>query len=227
MNPRTSALLLLISSSLLACSETTVIVPDGGGEDSATMLDSLLADSSEADATDSTADSTAPADSSTPESGPSDTAVSDAPAEVSETSGGAIVKCNDVDCAVGQVCCTSSALGEKTRSSTACPTDFVTLACDGPEDCGGATPFCCADADLTGSGFMCAFAIKGASCRATCPSSIPSSCPISPARVRPCHGPADCTEMGVKNCCRFNGGIERDDVCIGDGLIADNAVKCF
>jgi hypothetical protein len=218
----------LVLSAALGCSETTQIAPeDAGDQDSTTAVDSAIADSESGDTFDSAVADTTSADTG---SSPTDTGTADGGSDgMSDAAPSPIVTCGEVTCGAGEVCCQPPLGGMKTCTAGACPSGTIRLECDGPEDCPSSAPVCCAEnADLTGSGFMCGFAFSGGtSCKASCPTSMSASCPVEMQRVRLCHGPSDCPESMVKNCCKFNGGVWTTTVCIGDGLIADNAAKCF
>lgn len=111
-------------------------------------------------------------------------------------------------CTVNQVCCAAPG-ATTTFSCTAmasCPqADQIT--CDGPDECGGATPTCCGVymADGTGSYPSCGIATLGTSCTATasCPTHLGTSC-TDTSKVQLCHTAADCLDPSNKNCCTFN-----------------------
>jgi hypothetical protein len=121
-------------------------------------------------------------------------------------------------CTLDQVCCAMP--GATTTfactATASCPrVDQIT--CDGPDECGGATPTCCGvyQGDGTGSYPNCGIATLGTSCTATadCPTHLESTCSDT-TKVQLCHVKADCTDPTDKNCCTFTSGAAQLTFCI-------------
>ncbi len=126
-------------------------------------------------------------------------------------------------CTIDQVCCAMP--GANTTFACAakasCPqADQIT--CDGPDECGGATPTCCGvySGDGTGTYPQCGVATLGTSCTATadCPTHLETSCSDT-TKVQLCHVQADCLDPTNKYCCTFTSGGASLTFCI-DGLTA-------
>jgi hypothetical protein len=87
------------------------------------------------------------------------------------------VVCNGSPCTTPDVCCVTLSgisVTQTCGAATACTGGGVTLACDGPEDCGGGTPVCCGSLQT------------GAQCAAT------GSCQSSTTGGVLCHNNDDC-----------------------------------
>jgi hypothetical protein len=110
---------------------------------------------------------------------------------------------------------------------SACPAgDNIT--CDGPEECGPNTPFCCGVEVLDGgSSPNCSIAQLGASCQASCPFQNASGC-SGTDQVVLCHTSADCANVpnGYNNCCEFMQNNATLTFCATNAL-EFFAVQCF
>jgi hypothetical protein len=105
-----------------------------------------------------------------------------------------LVACGSSDCDVaqGETCCLKVSTGTPSCGTSACPQFSTTIACDGPEDCGGTA--CCGS---VAEGTACIASAACASgiaqfCHADsdCPASLPTCCSIGYGTwsVRACTG---------------------------------------
>ena len=117
-------------------------------------------------------------------------------------------------CAVGLVCCLGS--GTATSCLSACPDGgFVTIQCDGPEDC-MSNPCC---------GPITSGRVVSANC-----TSAPTACPptfdfaSSSGQTRLCHVDADCTSGApgttLPNCCTIPQSGYDYHVCYAQAFIS-------
>jgi hypothetical protein len=139
------------------------------------------------------------------------------------------VQCGNQTCPMGQVCCGPvGGQGKDFTCSANCPQNNISLACDGPEDCGNGTPLCCAQLVLTGSGNNCQTQSAKATCVADCPTAI-AACPTTEV-VRFCHVGADCADdQQNPNCCELSqgGGGAAVTACISDLIKGFINPNCF
>jgi hypothetical protein len=126
------------------------------------------------------------------------------------------VSCGSATCPVGQSCCVQ-AMGMTTSSMCISPGGACTgavLACDGPEDCGSAMPYCCGTIKFTGGTNPDAgapmFQGGDAMCTMTCDASFTPGSGGSPTTVktRLCKIDDDCAGLsigggtiGLNKCC--------------------------
>ena len=115
---------------------------------------------------------------------------------------------NKPDCLLTQVCCINPASMDPFSCVPLgmCPAGD-SLNCDGPDECGGATPNCCGTETSTGSGSNCTPGTLGSACSsaASCPTHLASGCP-STTTVVFCHDSPDCTDPTDNKCCTFTSG---------------------
>lgn len=190
-----AALALCVVASLGCSSSTSSETPSGddAGTDAQTSDGTAADTGSKSDST--TGDTASASDTASGSEGGSDT--------MTDAAG---VVCGDKGvCMSGETCCASPTAGgvNFTCVKGGCPDGGAAILCDGPEDCMGATPICCAEADVTGTFPSCGFKSGVADCRATCTSMVTPSCP-SKATVRPCHTSDNCPEPGYPKCCEFS-----------------------
>ncbi len=121
-------------------------------------------------------------------------------------------------CSLDTVCCAMPSANTTFGcvASASCPAaDQVT--CDGPDECGGTTPICCAvDAqDGQGSYPNCGTSSLGTSCTsaAACPTHLASTC-SGAYKVWLCHVATDCTDQNYPECCTFVSGGASLTFCI-------------
>jgi hypothetical protein len=81
------------------------------------------------------------------------------------------------------------------------------LTCDGPDECGGATPLCCGtETTMPGGTFpSCTPIDLGSACSSasSCPTHLGSSCGDTTTIVF-CHVSSDCTDPNNNQCCTFS-----------------------
>jgi hypothetical protein len=121
-------------------------------------------------------------------------------------------------CTLDKVCC--SMPGTPTTFGCVLPaacTMTDKIVCDGPDECGGATPVCCGvyAGDGTGTYPQCGIATLGTSCTsaAGCPTHLESSC-TDTTKVQICHVTAECTDQTNNMCCTFQSGTTTLSFCI-------------
>lgn len=193
--------------------------PDAGAQD--TAPDMIVDDwTGTTDATDEPAppDGDIP-DGSKPDGEPADQATPDV--VVVDSDG---VSCGNTTCAPGLLCCASVTDGGASfECASECPEGGVPMACDGPEDCGGAQ--CCVQIDV-GAGTLpnCPIQTNGATCKASCPTQIPMSCP-GQGQGQLCHSSADCTDAQNPSCCTFSQGGVSATFCV-NSLLGQFATSC-
>ncbi len=133
-------------------------------------------------------------------------------------------------CSLDTVCCAMP--GPTTTFScvatASCP-DADQIHCDGPDECGGATPNCCGVymADGTGTYPQCGIATLGTSCTsaAACPTHLGTSCTAT-SKVTLCHVKADCTDATNNECCTFVSGAASLTFCIDSTTAAFGQATC-
>jgi hypothetical protein len=115
------------------------------------------------------------------------------------------IVCGELVCTGNDICCADFSSGTlETSCAVSCPAGQATIACDGPEDCGGGTPYCCGDV-VFGAGSLgsCPVDSLAAACAASCAPYIPFSC-SSQGTVAPCHVRSHCADFGsYSECCSF------------------------
>ena len=128
------------------------------------------------------------------------------------------VICGSQTCGSGQTCCLIPDIQNQTVqamcvSGTSCNVDGgISASCDGPEDCSGATPNCCAAIGLTNNNMS---VMGGATCQATCPGSATFGGGPTNVDTKLCHNAADCVGYngmapivgmtGFNACCGYPG----------------------
>jgi hypothetical protein len=132
-------------------------------------------------------------------------------------------------CPQAQVCC--AAPGNPTTYSCVAPAacnQGDQINCDGPDECGGATPVCCGVNVPNGTGKYpnCGSSAIGTSCTsvANCPTHLGSTC-TDTSKVVICHGSSDCTDTTNNQCCTFNSNGATLTFCT-DGITALGATSC-
>lgn len=126
-------------------------------------------------------------------------------------------------CTLDKVCC--SMPGMPTTFGCVAPAACSSadkIVCDGPDECGGATPVCCGVYAGNGMGNypQCGIATLGTSCTsaAACPTHLESTCSDT-TKVQICHVTAECTDATNNKCCTFTSGSSTLSFCI-DSLTA-------
>jgi hypothetical protein len=121
-------------------------------------------------------------------------------------------------CQTNQVCCAMP--GATTTFACVDPASCASgdsISCDGPDECGGATPVCCGVDVPNGTGSFPSCHIKslGTSCTsaAACPTHLGSSCSDT-TKVQICHVSAECTDPQNNMCCTFTSGGAMLTFCI-------------
>jgi hypothetical protein len=121
-------------------------------------------------------------------------------------------------CTLDKVCC--SMPGMPTTFGCVLPAACTMpdkIVCDGPDECGGATPVCCGvyAADGTGTYPQCGIATLGTSCTsaAACPTHLETTC-TDTTKVQICHISAECTDATNNKCCTFQSGTTTLSFCI-------------
>jgi len=120
-------------------------------------------------------------------------------------------------CPLNQVCC--SMPGATTTfgcvDPASCPTkDKIT--CDGPDECGGASPVCCGVYVASGGTYPnCGISALGTGCTssAQCPTHLGGSC-TDTTKVQICHVNAECSDPQNNKCCTFTSGGAMLTFCI-------------
>jgi hypothetical protein len=122
-------------------------------------------------------------------------------------------------CQLNQVCCTMPGppLTFGCVAPASCPAPDQ-LLCDGPDECGGATPICCGVEVPNGTGSFpnCGQTSVGTSCTsaAQCPTNLSQSCNQT-SKVKICHVKADCSSDPQNDqCCTFASGAASLTFCI-------------
>jgi hypothetical protein len=132
--------------------------------------------------------------------------------------------CGDVTpCTLAQVCCTNP--GPPVAFTCVAPASCQQadqITCDGPDECGGATPVCCG-VDIpngTGSYPNCNPTSVGTSCTsvAACKTHLGQDC-TETSKVVICHTSSDCTDSTNNQCCTFGSANASLTFCI-DSLTA-------
>jgi hypothetical protein len=139
----------------------------------------------------------------------------DAPVDVSlddfGCAGGSACASTDVCCAMPGNPFTFACVAQAT-----CPMSQQ-INCDGPDECGGATPICCGVdvPDGTGTYPQCNAASVGTSCTsaAACPTHLGQTC-TDTTKVQICHVAAECTDATNNKCCTFVSGAASLTFCI-------------
>ena len=113
------------------------------------------------------------------------------------------------------------------RDAPVCPPGDIDVVCDGPEDCGGASPYCCGKLSVgPGAPPACPVQKVSSACEAMCMTNLAPMCDMT-ARVRACQRQADCaTDAGSKNCCEFKQGLIVVRMCVND-LFKAVADRCL
>jgi hypothetical protein len=133
-------------------------------------------------------------------------------------------------CQTNQVCCTIT--GATTTFACVDPASCTMadqITCDGPDECGGATPVCCG-VDVpngTGSWPSCGIGSLGTSCTsaASCPTHLGSSCGDT-SKVQLCHVSAECTDGQNNKCCTFASGAAALTFCIDQATASLGGAVC-
>ena len=133
-------------------------------------------------------------------------------------------------CTVDKVCCAMP--GATTTfacmAPAACP-QADQISCDGPDECGGATPTCCGVYAGNGTGTypQCGVATLGTSCTATasCPTHLETSC-TDTTKVQLCHIKADCTDATNNQCCTFTSNGAALTFCIDSFTASAGGAVC-
>jgi hypothetical protein len=132
--------------------------------------------------------------------------------------------CGAQTCNPGQVCCAANG---GLACADSCGSDMgggITVMCTGPNDCGHATPFCCAHLTV-GPAPACARSATLA-CEASCPLNFPLTCGATGEAVI-CQKKSDCTDVtGDTNCCTFNQNGQSGTFCVSDQYTSF-AASCF
>lgn len=131
------------------------------------------------------------------------------PADLSLTG----VGCGMMTCGAGQECCVTVSMSGTTSSMCIaqggnCAGGAV-LACDGPEDCSSASPYCCGMITISGLAPDAGAPMFGggnSSCTATCDFSTNYPQTPTTATTRLCHFNEDCTGLSafgqpIDHCC--------------------------
>jgi hypothetical protein len=124
------------------------------------------------------------------------------------------VSCGNQTCGTGQSCCVvpdGQSLSQMCVTGDQCSGDGgpgLDATCDGPEDCSGGTPSCCAEVGIGGGAPS-----GGAMCTATCTASATQS-GGGMLTTKLCHSSADCTNfsgatpfgtLDFDSCCSYTG----------------------
>jgi hypothetical protein len=102
------------------------------------------------------------------------------------------VTCGSQICSGAQACCfvpdiTTGMVSQMCVPTGNCGDGGIPASCDGPEDCSGGTPACCADISLASMTVM-----GQASCVASCPGSASQGGSGGMLTTKLCHNSADC-----------------------------------
>ena len=109
-------------------------------------------------------------------------------------------------CPVDQACCAmpGSPTTFKCVATASCPAQDQ-VNCDGPDECGGASPICCGVYVANGGTYpQCSISALGTSCTnaGQCPTHLGQTCSDT-TKVRICHIASDCSEPQNNKCCTF------------------------
>jgi hypothetical protein len=159
------------------------------------------------------------------------------PADLTEVPDYKGVQCGSAACAGGdggELCCTSlNTVGDGGTSppgcAAICPDSMGELvaACDGPEDCGAGSPYCCAAIDVAaGNPPECPANVVELTCQPRCDGNLAFTCPMMGA-LRACHTAADCADNAdYANCCSmFN--LKKVAWLSSYRLCVTNTIKIF
>jgi hypothetical protein len=134
-------------------------------------------------------------------------------------------------CSLDKICCTNPGppVSFSCVPMASCPmADQIT--CDGPDECGGATPVCCGKDVPNGTGTFpqCNPASVSTLCSsaAACQTNLPQSCNET-ATVVICHVKADCAADPTNNkCCTFTSNGAELTFCIDGTTAALGGATC-
>jgi hypothetical protein len=123
------------------------------------------------------------------------------------------VSCGQMTCGASQTCCVAASaqgVAQMCVDGDSCGDGGITASCDGPEDCSGGTPSCCADISVGGG-----TPSGGAMCTSTCMASASAGGGGGAMiETKLCHSPADCTNyagstplgtLDFDSCCTYTG----------------------
>jgi hypothetical protein len=120
------------------------------------------------------------------------------------------VNCGTEICTASQECCVFVSGGSFTAScvaaGTGCGDGGIAATCDGPEDCSGGTPNCCANISLDNMSVM-----GQATCTATCPGNAQQGTNGGMVTSKLCHNSADC--VGYTGMAPVLGNTNFDSCC--------------
>jgi hypothetical protein len=132
-------------------------------------------------------------------------------------------------CETSEVCCVtpSPGLSFACSAKAACPAANQ-LVCDGPEDCSGAAPLCCAVETTNGEGTYPSCTPKniGTSCATTCTTHIGTSCTDTTSVIL-CHAASDCSsDPSNDQCCTFSLGAASLTFCTSEATALEGGATC-
>ena len=133
-------------------------------------------------------------------------------------------------CPVDQACCAmpGSPTTFKCVATASCPMADQ-INCDGPDECGGASPVCCGvyAANGTGTFPQCGISALGTSCTsaAMCGTHLGQNCNDT-TKVRICHVASDCTEPNNNKCCTFMSNGAEITFCTDSLTAAGGGATC-
>jgi hypothetical protein len=210
----------LVSTSLgwLGCSSSTT--PAGGGNGDASTSSSSSGSSSGGSSGGSSGSS-----GGSSSGGSSGSSSGGGPSDAAATEGG-ITGCPSNACPASQTCC-ADLTTDLSYCADSCPS-ADTIACEGPSDCSGTTPDCCATDQLDGmdageSFPHCYTESLTTSCVAKCVSNIQVTC-TSKETLHVCAATTDCAgDTANPNCCLVAGY----HVCVSSLLKTLGALTCL
>lgn len=133
-------------------------------------------------------------------------------------------------CPLNTVCC--SMPGPSTTFACVAPGSCASadqITCDGPDECGGASPVCCGvyAGDGTGNYPMCGISTLGTSCTsaAACPTHLEQTCSDT-TKVQICHVSSECTDQTNNMCCTFTSNGAMISFCIDSFTAAAGGATC-
>jgi hypothetical protein len=121
------------------------------------------------------------------------------------------VTCGTKTCMPTEQCCVTAGMP---TCAASCASDMgsITVSCQGPSDCSGGTPVCCAHVTLS-SFPACAYDAV-VQCDATCTFTFPACGGSGQAEV--CAKKTDCKDPMAANCCTFSFQGQTSSLCVSD-----------
>jgi hypothetical protein len=133
-------------------------------------------------------------------------------------------------CTLDKVCCAMPSATTTFSCVTAASCAAADqVNCDGPDECGGATPVCCGvyAGDGTGNYPTCGIKTLGTSCTSggACPTHLETTCSDT-TKVWICHAKTDCTDNNYPECCTFTSNGAEITFCIDSFTAAAGGGVC-